>query len=235
MKLYYDPLSTESRAVLLFAHEHRVKFDEEIVSLWDGAHLSEAFAGINPSRSVPMLVDRNLRLAEPTAILQYLAELTGSQTYPHAFHPRMRVNERMAWFAAGFARDFLHGFIYPQMFPARRYALAEHQTALRRHLAASHRWLCVLDRYILGGSPYVCGEELTIADYLGATYVAVGDWVGFSLADYPNVAAWLERMRSLQAWSKSHHEFEAGLITRWSPEIAERLAGTRADLISDPV
>ncbi|WP_369058943.1 glutathione S-transferase family protein [Caulobacter sp. 73W] len=235
MKLYYDPLSTESRAVLLFAHEHRLKFDEEIVSVWDGAHLSDVFAGLNPNRTLPLLVDRNLRLTQASTILKYLAELTGSQTYPHSLHPRILVNERMDWFVGGLARDFLHGFIYPQMFPACRYAAAEHQTALRRHLAASHRWLCILDRHILASSPYVCGADLTIADYLGATYVGVGDWIGFSLADYPNVAAWMDRMRSLQAWSTSHHEFEAGLIARWSPEIAERLAGAQAGLVSDPV
>jgi glutathione S-transferase len=231
MKLYYDPLSTDSRAVLMFAHEHRLKFDEEIVSIWDGAHLSSVFAGLNPDRSLPLLVDRNLRLTQASTILKYLAELTGSQAYPHALHPRMLVNERMDWFNNGLARDFLHGFIYPQMFPACRYADGEHQPALRRHLAAAHRQLCVLDRHILGSSPYVCGEEMTVADYLGATYVGVGDWIGFSLTDYPKIAAWMDRMRSLQSWSTSHHEFEAGLIARWSPEIAERLVGTETGLI----
>ncbi|MDG2522693.1 glutathione S-transferase family protein [Caulobacter segnis] len=235
MKLYHDPLSTDSRAVLLFAHEHRLKFDEEIVSIWDGAHLSDVFAGLNPDRTLPLLVDRNLRLTQASTILKYLAELTGSQTYPHALHPRMLVNERLDWFSNALARDFLHGFVYPQMFPACRYADGEHQAALRRHLAAAHRKLYVLDRHFLGASPYVCGQEVTIADYLGATYVGVGDWIGFSLADYPRIAAWMDRMRSLQSWSTSHHEFEAGLIARWSPEIAERLAGTQAGLISDLV
>ena len=61
----------------------------------------------------------------------------------------------------------------------------------------------MLDRNLLGSQTrYLCGNELTIADYFGAPFVALGDTVRCSYADYPNVARWLSTMKALPSWRK---------------------------------
>jgi glutathione S-transferase len=61
----------------------------------------------------------------------------------------------------------------------------------------------VLDRNLLGSqNRYLCGNELTIADYFGAPFVALGDTVRCGYAEYPNVARWLSTMKALPSWRK---------------------------------
>ena len=49
MKLYYHPVSTTSRIVMMFAAEEGVDLDYEVVDLLTGAHLQPAYTAINPN------------------------------------------------------------------------------------------------------------------------------------------------------------------------------------------
>ena len=117
MKLYYHPVSTTSRPVLLLAADEGIALDHEVVDLFTGAHLQPAFASINPSQQVPVLEDGEFRLSESSAILKYLAEKTGSAAYPKDLQKRARINEVMDWFNTGLYRDLGYGLVYPQVLP----------------------------------------------------------------------------------------------------------------------
>ena len=84
MKLYYHPVSTTSRPVMLLAADEGIALDYEVVDLFTGAHLQPQYSGINPSQQVPVLEDGDFRLTESSAILKYLAEKAGSAAYPRA-------------------------------------------------------------------------------------------------------------------------------------------------------
>jgi glutathione S-transferase len=61
----------------------------------------------------------------------------------------------------------------------------------------------VLNDNILGtGNNYLCGDAITIADYHAVSYVALAEVIGSDLSAYPNVRAWLGRMKSLKSWPK---------------------------------
>lgn len=117
MKLYYHPVSTTSRPVLLLAADEGIALDHEVVDLFTGAHLQPAFASINPSQQVPVLEDGEFRLSESSAILKYLAEKTGSAAYPKDLQKRARIIEVMDWFNTGLYRDLGYGLVYPQILP----------------------------------------------------------------------------------------------------------------------
>ena len=57
MKLYYHPVSTTSRPVLLFIQENNLKVDTQVVDLMKGEHVQPAYTAINPSQLVPVLED----------------------------------------------------------------------------------------------------------------------------------------------------------------------------------
>ena len=82
MKLYYHPVSTTSRPVLLFIQENNLKVDTQVVDLMKGEHVQPPYASMNPSKLVPMLEDGDFRLTESSAILKYLAEKFDSPAYP---------------------------------------------------------------------------------------------------------------------------------------------------------
>jgi glutathione S-transferase len=86
MKLYYHPVSTTSRPIMLLAAESGLELEYQVVDLFGGEHLQPGFEKINPSRLVPVLEAGDFRLTESSAILKYLADNAGS--------PRHRARDR---------------------------------------------------------------------------------------------------------------------------------------------
>jgi len=209
MKLYYHPVSTTSRPVVLFAAEEGIDLDLEIVDLFTGAHYKPEYAAINPSRQVPVLVDGDFRLTESSAILKYLADKVESPAYPKDLRQRARVNERMDWFNTGFYRDFSYGFLYPQIFPFMRRpddAVQAGTVAWGREKALN--WLKVLDEGVIGPkNDFVCGDTMTIADYLGSIMALGGEAVRCNFAAYPNISRWLGNMKALDNWETANAAF----------------------------
>ena len=204
MKLYYHPISTTSRTIMLFAAESGIPLDMQVVDLFTGEHLQAPYAGLNPNRLVPTLEDGNFVLTENSAILKYLAEKTGSPAYPKDLQKRARVNERMDWTSTQLCIDLVYSLVYPQIFDAHKRRSDEAQAAtLERAKERAQNWLKVLDEKILGpGNNYLCGDAITIADYHAASYVALAEVIGSDLAAYPNVRHWLGRMKALKSWPK---------------------------------
>lgn len=204
MKLYYHPASTVSRPVMLFAAENGIELEMQVIDLFTGEHYKAAFESVNPNHLIPVLEDGSLRLTESSAILKYLADKTGSPLYPKDLQQRARVNERMDWINTQLCRDFAYGFIYPQIFPSHRRPSAEVQEAtLLWGKERAQGWLKVLNDHILGANnAYLCGDTMTIADYFGASFVALGEATGTDYAAYPNVQRWLGRMKALKSWKQ---------------------------------
>lgn len=211
MKLYYHPGSTTSRSVMLFAAEAGIPLDLQLVDLFKGEQYGPAYEAVNPNHLVPMLEDGGFRLTESSAILKYLAEKTGSPAYPRDLQQRARVNERMDWTNTQLNRDYCYGFVYPQIFSFHRRRSDEAQQAqLAWARERAQGWLKVLDQHILGpGRNWFCGETITLADYFAAPFVHVGELTGSDYAAYPNVRAWLARMKSLRQWERTFEAINA--------------------------
>ena len=204
MKLYYHPGSTTSRPIMLFAAENNISLDMQVVDLFTGEQYKPAYEDINPNHLVPVLDDGSFRLTESSAILKYLADKTDSAAYPKDLQARARVNERMDWINTQVCRDFAYGFIYPQIFSFHKRRSDEAQSAqLQWGQERAQGWMKVLDDHILGkNNKFLCGNAMTIADYYGASFVALGELTGSSYDNYPNVKAWLGRMKALKNWGK---------------------------------
>ena len=214
MKLYYHPVSTTCRPVVLFATESGIELDYQLVDLFTGAQYQPEYAAINPSRQVPVLEDGDFRLTESSAILKYLAEKTGSPAYPTDLRKRARVNERMDWLNTGFYRDFSYGFLYPQIFPFMRRPDENVQAgtvAWGKEKALT--WLKVLDEGLIGPrNGYLCGDEITIADYFGSIMILGGEVIQCTFGAYPNICRWLGNMKKLKSWGKVNEAFYKYLV-----------------------
>ncbi len=204
MKLYCHPASTTSRPVMLFAAENQVPLQLQVVDLFTGEHYQPPFEAVNPNHLVPVLEDGDFRLTESSAILKYLADKIDSPLYPRDLQARARVNERMDWVNTQLCRDLAYGTVYPQIFPGHKRASDEAQRAqLRWGCERAQGWLKVLDRHLLGtDNTYLCGDRMTIADYFASAFVALAEAVGSDLSAYPNVRAWLSRMKALPHWAE---------------------------------
>jgi glutathione S-transferase len=205
MKLYYHPASTVSRPVVMFIQEHGIPAELQVVDLFTGEHMKEPFAAVNPSCLVPVLEEEEgFRLTESSAILKYLADKIDSPTYPKGLRERARVNEMMDWINTQLCRDLAYGTVYVQIFPGHRRPSDEAQRAtVAWGQERARHWLEVLDRKLLGSDkPFLCGAQITIADYYGASFVHLAEVIGSDLAAYPNVKRWLGRMKERPMWEK---------------------------------
>jgi len=209
MKLYYHPASTTCRPIMLLAAAEKIDLDYELVDLFTGENYQPGFTAINPNQAVPFLVDGDFQLAESSAILKYLADKVHAPSYPADLRARARVNERMDWFNTGLYRDLGYGLVYPQVLES--YRKGDEQ-AQRQHLAWSRakakHWLEILDRHLLGGNTrFVCGDTLSLADFMGACYVTLGDVIRLDYSPYPNIARWLAGMKALPYWNSTQEIF----------------------------
>jgi glutathione S-transferase len=174
----------------------------QTVDLFTGEHLKPEYLKINPNGLVPVLEDGDFRLTESSAILKYLADKTGSPSYPKDLRQRARVNEMMDWFNSNFYKDIGYGLVYPQTFPTHKRRSDEAQAAtLAWGREKAQAWLRTLDENLIGPKKaFLCGDRITIADYFGAEMLGCGELIRCDLAAYPNVARWMSKMKALKSW-----------------------------------
>ena len=173
MKLYIHKVAVFSRPITLFVAENHIDAELVDVEVFAGECKQEAFAKLNRSKQIPVLEDDGFYLTECSAILKYLADKIGSPAYPKDLRKRARVNEAMDWLQTGFYREYGYHLIYPQLLPDHKRQSEEvNRLTVEWGREKARFWLDVLDGHWLGGgNRYLCGDDITIADYFGAGLV----------------------------------------------------------------
>jgi len=216
MKFYTFPASTVARPVAFFMADHNIAAETVNIDLMSGEQFRPDFLAINPNHAVPVLVDGDLVLAESSAILKYLADKANSPAYPKDLKARARVNAAMDWFNTGFYHVFGYDLCYEQLLdhykikndPARAEVVARGKKHAEEKLG-------ILNNQMLGdGRPYVCGQDMTIADYLGSGIISLGEITGCTFAQWPNVQAWLNRIKARPNWQATN-----GAIYGWAEAV----------------
>ncbi|MBS0614266.1 MAG: glutathione S-transferase [Proteobacteria bacterium] len=188
MKLYDLELSGNCYKVRLFAALTGQKLDIVPVDFLNGAHKRAPLIDLNPFGELPILQDGAVVLRDSQAILVYLARKLGDERWL----PRDAAGEAaVAQWLSTSANNVQHGPADARLVDKFGYALDKaHALAqssrilglLEQHLA-QHRWLTL-------GHP-------TIADVAVFPYVALSHEGGVSLDGYPQVRAWIGRVKAL--------------------------------------
>lgn len=196
--------------IMMLAAEDGIELDYQAVDLMTGEHLKPEYRAVNPNCLVPTLDDDGFRLTESGAIIRYLADKTASAAYPKDLRTRARVDEAIEWFFSNFYKDHGYGLVYPQLFPHhKRSSEAAHAGAVAWGKERARHWLGILDKDIIGPDrKFLCGDKVSIADYVGAEMVTLGELVHCKYEDYPNVRRWIGNMKSLEHWAEVHEVFE---------------------------
>ena len=67
--------------------------------------------------------------------------------------------------------------------------------------------MCLIEHLLGSQKKYLCGNELTIADYLGAGILSIGEVTHCDFVQYPNVARWYASMKARPNWAKANEAF----------------------------
>jgi glutathione S-transferase len=208
MKLYCDPISTTSRPVLMFIADQGLDVEIVKVDLMAGGHQDPEYLALNPNGIVPFLVDGDFRLGESIAILKYLAIRAHSTAYPESLKGQMKVDEALSWFATQFHETFCVMVCYPHIGVPHHMTPGQYADLMAYGREHCPRWLRVLDRWMLAGQPYVCGDQVTLADYLGLSFVLLGGLANYDFSPYPNIQAWVARMQARPSYVPTYAAFD---------------------------
>jgi glutathione S-transferase len=210
MKLYYFDGSTTCRPIVMLAAEAGIPLDLQPVDLFAGEHVAPPYTAKNPNQLIPLLEDGEFRLTESSAILKYLAEVSGSPAYPADPRGRARVNEQMDWFNTGFYRDWGYGVVYPKVLAYTALPDADAQKVVtERCMQRAERLMGILNDHMLKDpGPYLGGAEPNLADFMGVAFVTIGEMLAFDFTRYPRVQRWIAAMRARPSWRTANGGFE---------------------------
>ena len=203
MHLYYHPLSSNSRRVLLTAHHLGLDLELVAVDLSQGEQKTPDYLRLNPNGRVPTLVDGGFHLWESHAIMQYLADRSPEQDiYPRDISARADVNRWLFWSANHFAPAA--GVIIRERVSKKIVAGsgAPDPLEIARGEALFPAAAAVLDRH-LAGKQWIAQDRLTLADFAIASPLMHTSAAQLPVTEFENLKAWFARVQSLDAWTKS--------------------------------
>ncbi|AZD63894.1 Glutathione S-transferase [Pseudomonas chlororaphis subsp. aurantiaca] len=188
IKLYNFPRSGHAHRVELMLSLLGLPVELVFVDLAKGEHKQAAFLALNSFGQVPVIDDQGVVLADSNAILVYLAQKYGQGRWLPSDPVGAARVQRWLSVAAG---PIAFG---PAV--ARLITVFGAQRNAEEAITRSHALLEVVEQE-LTASPYLAGSEPTIADIAGYSYIAHAPEGNVSLADYPQVRAWLARIEAL--------------------------------------
>lgn len=190
----------------MFIADHKMKVEQRPVDLVAGEQFNPAYTSINVNAAVPVLDDGPFRLTESSAILKYLADVARSPAYPKPLRERAQVNAIMDWANTGLYRTFGYNFCYPQVLDTLKWPDPNTQSqVLAAGMNGAKKYFGVMNDHLLGGRwPWLCGEQITIADYFTSGIVSLGELTGCVFAEWPRVQRWYKRMQDLPNWKSAN-------------------------------
>ncbi|WP_296249116.1 glutathione S-transferase [Pseudomonas sp. UBA4194] len=188
IKLYRHPLSGHSHRVELLLSLLELPTELVFVDLAKGDHKKAAYLAINAFGQVPVIDDNGTLISDSNAILVYLAKTYGSGSWQL---PDPITEARVQRWLSVAAGQVAYG-------PAAARLITVFGAALNAEevIARAHTLLKVMETE-LSDSPFLIGSEPSIADVANYSYIAHAPEGNVSLAPYPNVRAWLQRVEAL--------------------------------------
>ena len=198
MQLYYHPISSNARRVLLAADHLGIQLDlieTNLMSEADRRRLAE----VNDNNKIPVLVDDGFVLWESCAIMQYLADSKpGQSVYPAYPLARADVNRWMFWACQHFA-PAISVLAWQRLWKKMVTGDDADANEVARGTAELARAAAVLDKH-LATRRWLVWDGVTLADYAVAAPLMYLERARLPLEAYPHLLAWFGRVQALPAW-----------------------------------
>ena len=154
------------------------------IDITDGEQFESDFLKISPNNKIPAIVDHdeNIALMESGAILIYLAEKTG-KLLPGQGEARVRAFEWLMFQMGGIGPMLgqTHHFV--------KFNPGASAYATDRFRKEAIRLYGVMDKR-LADTPYLAGDEYSIADIATWPWISRFEWQEIDLTKFPNACRW---------------------------------------------
>jgi glutathione S-transferase len=185
--LYNSQVSGNCYKVRLLLAHLGLEYDRREVDVVDRSNRGEVLGELNPALRVPVIVlDDGRSLAESNAILFYFAEGT-----PYLPEDRYERGQVLQWL-------FFEQYSHEPYIAVVRFLVAfsgnpPSEAELEPKRRRGHDALAAMDRH-LSDRTFFVGERFSIADIALYAYTHAAGEVGFDMASYPAIEAWLDRV-----------------------------------------
>lgn len=201
LKLYYNPISANSRRVWITLLEKKIPFKQVIVKL-DGDQFIPEFLQVNPFHHVPVLIDDDFTIVESLAILDYL-ETKYFQTPLLPTDAKALATVRMVEMVTDNELSPILTRLSSEIM-----GFTKEPEKLEQANQKAHKVLNFFEG-LLGGHPYFIGNCLTRADIVAGTMIPWLPRLDVPLDKYPKLNAWSELLMQRETWQKTQPSQEA--------------------------
>ncbi|WP_333304555.1 MULTISPECIES: glutathione S-transferase family protein [unclassified Microcoleus] len=204
LKLYHNPLSTNSRRVWIALLEKEITFELVPLKL-NGDQFQPDFLAISPFHHVPVLADGDFHIIETLAILDYL-----EAKYPA---PALLPEDAKARAIVRMVEMVTVNELTAAMSPLVRQTFGGEADA--QQLETAQQQVATVLRFfegLLGDKTFLGSNDgISLADVVAGVSVPWLPSLGLALDEYPKLQAWCDRLNSRDSWQK----------TQASPELVE--------------
>jgi len=200
MKLYFHPMSHNSRRARSVALHVGCAFEPIVVDVMAGAHKKPEFLALNPNGMIPLLDDDGFVLGESTAIGLYLADKTKSEVLPTELKARAEVMRWLSWEQCHF-NPACETIVFENLFKS-MFGGTKDEKAVETATVKFHRFATILDAQLADGD-FVTGKKVTLADFVCASALSLAEPAKVPVEGYKNIGRWREKMNSVPGWKES--------------------------------
>jgi GSH-dependent disulfide-bond oxidoreductase len=188
---FYTAATPNGYKVAIMLEECGLPYTPHFIDMAAQEQKTPEFLAINPNGRIPAIVDNGFPVFESGAILIWLAEKAGKFLPPNP-KARSTVVQWVMWQMGGLGPMMGQLNVFKRYFP-------EHiPAAIERYERESYRLFGVMDGR-LAQSPYLGGEEYSIADIACWPWVRAYEWPGLTLEGHPHLKAWTEKVAEREA------------------------------------
>lgn len=186
IKLYDFELSGSCYKIRLFTNILGLKYQPVNVDFVNKEHKTEKYTKLNPFGEIPIFEEDGLILRDAQAIMVYLAKKydKSNQWYPDNAEAMGRISQ---WLSTG-------GGEVMNAAGARLVKILNYPLDLDKLQAGANRVFKIMNDHLAGREWLELGHP-TIGDIACFPYTAMAGEGGISLAPYPNILKWIERMK----------------------------------------
>ncbi len=196
LKFYYSRLSVNARRVWVTLLEKNLEFEPIILKL-NGDQFQSDFLKINPFHHIPVLIDDDFQIFESLAILDYLEAKYPSPVFMPTV-PKDIAKVRMIELITVNELPPASINLMKEMLDV---AVEESKIAQARQTMATA--MQYFEDCLKENNPYFLGEQLTYADIVAGTAVAVIPNLGISLEPYSKVTKWVANLNQRPSWQQT--------------------------------
>ena len=200
LTIHGNPFSIPSNKVTYFCHLLDLDFEFAVKDFASGEMKSTEYLALHPAGKVPAMDDDGFVLFESEAICRYLGAKHNSPALPTDLKARAIVDQ---WNAFAMQHIGLAmGKVLFNRIVAPKFGLEVDERSMREGGEWLSRYLPIIDQR-LGESPYLGGDQITLADISLLVNAERGAEMDLSLDPYPNLARWLQDVQSQAFYART--------------------------------